>query len=345
MQIGPPVVWSGGPSPIAWGSVERSGRLLRWADRTDAELELIMTGHSAKFNIKLLQAPAVNQFAFRVSLNGLTRDPQRPRVLLADGRPVMRLRPMFVYDAANEADVRRLNHQLVNHEGQRYVVLTLPDLSGMAEPVIDPTYETQPDAAAGKDTYIEDATATTNYGNNAALLIGDHPSTADVRRGLIEFDLSPIPDESEITSAVLWLYDVGRGSNDRTMHVYPFTQAWTEGDGTAGSGATWNTYDGSTAWPGGAGAAGDVDASIGSHLFTGGTGAFGTEITLENVTVKEDMGAEGWLLQMEVELDDQAYCRSSDRYIEEQRPKLTVEYVQDALASRTRVGPANMVGA
>jgi len=66
------------------------------------------------------------------------------------------------------------------------------------------TLTLQPDATAGVDTFIDSATATTNYGTNV-LSIGESNAGAIVRRTLIKFDLSTIPAGSLISSATLTL--------------------------------------------------------------------------------------------------------------------------------------------
>ena len=80
-------------------------------------------------------------------------------------------------------------------------------------------------------------------------------------RILIEFDLTGIDADAEITSALMKMnyhYSRDQGGNEGTVSVpltlkaHRVTRSWVEGTGTftAGTqdGATWNTYDGSNAW-------------------------------------------------------------------------------------------------
>ena len=96
----------------------------------------------------------------------------------------------------------------------------------------------QPDAAAGKDSYISDgASADTNYGT-AGLALGYRTVTGKNQMSLLQFDLSNIPFNSKIISAILSIYanstDEGEAGN-RTYGIYRNTADWTE------STVTWNT--------------------------------------------------------------------------------------------------------
>src|SRR3990167_4779758 len=113
------------------------------------------------------------------------------------------------------------------------------------------------------DTYL---TALTPDTNNDAITfdVGEwNGGVGDLRRTLIKFDLSSIPNSSIITVATLRVYDTGSDltSNTRTMFANRSKRAWTE------TGATWNKYDGTNNWAtaGGGTNADDVElANIGS---------------------------------------------------------------------------------
>lgn len=105
------------------------------------------------------------------------------------------------------------------------------------------TYTTtiQPDATDGKDTYISDASTTTNYGTNTYLRIQN--TSTDLRRSLLHFDLASLAQNDIMLDASVWLYRSGGGATSADTNVHRVTQNWTE------SGATWDTYDGSNDWP------------------------------------------------------------------------------------------------
>ena len=106
----------------------------------------------------------------------------------------------------------------------------------------------------GKMTYLQENTATTNYGTAATAKLGNNSSN---RLGiLLEENLTSHGLISEhITSAKISIRKASgaSGSETATAAIARLTQTWTE------TGATYNTYDGTNAWPGGAGAYGDVD--------------------------------------------------------------------------------------
>ncbi len=113
---------------------------------------------------------------------------------------------------------------------------------------------------ANKDDTIVKQGPTTNSGNSGILVTQAYTTGNDIQRVLISFDASSIVGASAITSATLTLQYYGpfMGSvttdpKGRTIQVYELKtptvyRNFVEGNATAGSGATWNTYDGSTNW-------------------------------------------------------------------------------------------------
>lgn len=101
----------------------------------------------------------------------------------------------------------------------------------------------QPDAAAGKATFIMTGGSTcANWGRYTRFHVGANASS--VRRGLVQFDLSQIPTGARVVSATLSLYhpDSLRGSG--VVDVHRVSQPWAEGTGVntcTGDGATWTT--------------------------------------------------------------------------------------------------------
>jgi uncharacterized repeat protein (TIGR01451 family) len=109
------------------------------------------------------------------------------------------------------------------------------------------------------DTYIRLDQATTNFGNNANLLT--RPAGTQKKNALIAVDLSGLPAGAVIQSATFRL----RSENNRSNHfveIHRALTAWTEGNSTAGSGATWNTRNGSNGWASGAFSASDYDPTV-----------------------------------------------------------------------------------
>ena len=88
---------------------------------------------------------------------------------------------------------------------------------------IDPTTTIQPDATAGKDTYVWSSAADANYGSGTSLNVWDGGTS--VAETLIQFDLSSIP--REIQSAKLYLYK-SNTTNAHTCQIHEITASWDE---------------------------------------------------------------------------------------------------------------------
>ncbi|MDO8208474.1 MAG: DNRLRE domain-containing protein [Gallionella sp.] len=108
----------------------------------------------------------------------------------------------------------------------------------------------------GSDTSIGLASPNVNHGAdpNMSINIGQYVS-------LVQFDLSTIPAGSVVQSAQFSLYHASGGTD--TAGVFTVTRPWSEGTGVAGTGATWNSYDGVNAWTA---AGGDYDPTSGINI-------------------------------------------------------------------------------
>ena len=102
----------------------------------------------------------------------------------------------------------------------------------------------QPNAAAGKDTYIYRGTADTNEGTNTGIYAAGSLPSAFCRL-FIEFDLSSVPGSVIVTDAKLGLYyfDDQAAAIDGPIGAYPITQSWDE------MVLTWNNQPGSGTTP------------------------------------------------------------------------------------------------
>jgi hypothetical protein len=101
----------------------------------------------------------------------------------------------------------------------------------------------QPDAAAGKATYIHFSTDFINCTNNGArdrMFVGS--DTKSIYRTLISFDLSAIPSGAYIADATVSLWNSVPPQTTATVEVHEVMTPWTEGTGNqmcSGDGATW----------------------------------------------------------------------------------------------------------
>lgn len=312
------------------------GTFTRTANMLQAETANVLTrlyhgGHFVKagFLLKNGWVPEDRQFAFRVGLNGLTRD---GGALLYDGAPVMHLRRPVVYDYDNSPDVREIPFQFVQLSGAWYALFTLPDLAGMSRPVVDPTLDLQPDDTTGKDTQLYAGAATTNYGTDTENLISGDRQFFDIYRSLIQFDLSSIPADATCDSAELILYQHAEshsGSGSTTHSLYRLLRAWVETE------ATWNIYSTGNNW-GTAGAnntSTDREAtSIGDRSLAGTEGSGDKSWTLTAAAVQDwwDGGLtnNGMLLKSQTEADDGHHFRPSGAVDAGDRPEFIVEYTE-----------------
>jgi hypothetical protein len=252
LEIGAPFVKVGGVwTQVSLGTPTRIANLITWT-RPQTITRIFHAGHYVKLDIELRNGfvPEDSQVAFPVGLNGLTRSGVS---ILKDGAPVMQLRPLVVEDAANLDDVRPISHQFTTLNGQPYLLLTLPSLTGMSRPRIDPTLTLQPDGTAGIDTYVNEAAPTTAVGTQQTL--SARSTGANRRNTLLKFDVSSIPAGSTINSATLTLWTaVSVGTTFTLNNILVANSAWVEG-------ATWDYAVPSTVrWAGDSGADAGTDA-------------------------------------------------------------------------------------
>ena len=121
------------------------------------------------------------------------------------------------------------------------------------------TLTLQPAESGATDTMFHSGLSSTSFATNAQLQVGNQGGTRT--RTAMVWDLSSIPDESEITEATLTLTEHTDGMDDeQTVRVQRVTQAMTEA-------ATWATYDGSNSWTS---AGGDFSTDIQSDTATSG---------------------------------------------------------------------------
>ncbi len=253
---------AGSWQPLPLGSKTRTGNRLSWSG-ANVDLTVTHGGHFIDWQMPLKSGyiPPSRQLAVPVSLVGLTRQGAN---ILADGKPVMRLRPPMVHDADNLMDVRPVKWDFGAIGGQTGVLLTLPDLAGMRRPVVDPTWSSQPGAAEGKDTYIAPFYPDRNYGAGIAIRFDTNP--ANLERALMAFNVSGAPFvPAGIQSVTVALYNLGAvAAATVTVQLYEIAvgnQAWPEGaqlgvtPPVGEDGCTWASFNhnGLVAWAGSAG--------------------------------------------------------------------------------------------
>ncbi len=211
---------------------------------------------------------------------------------------------------------------LVTQQGGKWLLrVTLPagDWAGWT---LDPTLSLQPDATDGLDTWMQDTVPTLNFGTNVYVAVGH--DVVRIYRQLIKFNLSSLPSNAIITSAVLSLYlNQDLSANARTFRIYRQKRAWVE------SKATWLIYSTGNNWQtaGGFGADDCEQTDIGYRNMTA-TETLNEfkDFTLTPTTkLALDFG-NGWMIKADTEVNDAYGFASSDHATAAYRPTLVVEY-------------------
>jgi hypothetical protein len=338
IEIGAPCVKSGVAfAPMNLGVLGYQQNAMHWTN-ADYTTEIVHGGHFVKIETELLNGwrPKDDMVAYAVATQGLTL---KGTSVLRDGIPVAYLRDAIVHDADNPDDVRPVKQQIDDYGTAQRIVYTLPKLTGMKRPVLDPTLVLQPDAADGKDTWVVGHInyLSRNNGINPSIQAGY--SVGDMERALILFDLSSIPTTMAVSSCVLSLcITTDNAVEADTYNVYRMKQSWLEGTGNfaaTGNGATWLTYDGLNNWLGGAGGFGAVDCeqvSIATLAFTGSE-SVGTYKDFDLNASKVTEWGSGAMTNngMMIRTDEVLLCRysfASSDYTTNitKRPQLTVVY-------------------
>lgn len=169
------------------------------------------------------------------------------------------------------------------------------------------------------DAWIDQARATQNKGTDTNLRV--LPAARKLRRAVVLFDLSSIPESGCVGSATLELKLTAVQNTARTFAVHRVTQSWTE------SGVTWNRSDASTSWTA---AGGDFAASASALVSTG---------TTNGATLQWDLTADvqafqagtapnyGWLVKDANEGSGGEFRFASDEYnTVASRPQLAITF-------------------
>lgn len=173
----------------------------------------------------------------------------------------------------------------------------------------------QPDGASGIDAQIADGVySSNNFADDGNLIINWIDNNRSI--GLIQYDLSQIPDGSSVDSAILDLYHTNNISNGTTYDIFRITSAWDENS------VTFNTSP-------------SIDPIAVSSLTIFDNDTF-VHRTWDITTLVDDwvngtyMNYGMWIEEIPISGDGVAYFASSDWNVGysagEERPKLTVDY-------------------
>ena len=179
------------------------------------------------------------------------------------------------------------------------------------------------------DTYLQANNPTRNQGTSSDLPVGElNNANGAVRRSLIKFDFSSIPNNSIITSATLSLFTkVDYSNNARKFQVYRVLQPWVENQ------ATWKIRQKGSNWAtaGAFGATDTEQTSIGFRDMTKSeTINTYKDIVLDPTKIKQMITGgsfinNGFLLKADAENNDGYTFASSNN--SSNKPKLVISYV------------------
>lgn len=230
-------------------------------------------------------------------------------------------------------------------DGNDYLLVgaKVTDLNSLpaGDVIFDPTTTIQPDATAGNDTMMVSSTATTNYGTNAAIAIGDMAGASSAGyRTLIKFDLSSIPATARVLDAGVSLYEYSSsdtgGAGSWATAMIRALRDWVEAQ------ATWNVYATASNWTtAGAASAGNDIAAVNSASVTLDGTAANAFVEWSDTTLTDDVqkfingtySNYGWRLAAPtaenrgVSQMSGSLFRSSDYGTAGERPKIVVDYV------------------
>jgi hypothetical protein len=169
------------------------------------------------------------------------------------------------------------------------------------------------------DARMSAEVAGTNFGSSE-LKVGARQRVVS----LMQFDLTGIPSDATIKSALLSVYGYHReGATSFEVGVYAVRRAWTEGE------ASWNIASSSLAWgePGCNDVVSDRSGDAGDLVLVEGVG-WNTWSVRDDVQgmVSEPGSNNGWLLRQSAEVAGLVSMYSSEHGAIEYRPKLVVTY-------------------
>ena len=181
---------------------------------------------------------------------------------------------------------------------------------------------------ATKDNYITSSNPTLCTPTITSIRIGEDNDSVRILRALIQFDLSGIPFDATIVSAVLSMYRwFEKSDHTRTMRVFRIKRDWEETE------TSWNEFSTGNSWEtAGCGGSNDREQTDIGYLSLDSSTLGWFDFQLDNSKVQELLTGgvfqnNGFLLKNDTELDDSSKFYSSN-YDEDtsRRLKLTIEY-------------------
>jgi hypothetical protein len=190
-----------------------------------------------------------------------------------------------------------------------------------------------PNETNSKDATIYSLYPTRNRGVDDAFTVGEPNVLIANFNGLMQFDLSYLPDNAIIDTCFLQLSVLNDyADNISTVGVFRLKRSWIEGTGNdiiTNNGATWVTYDGINNWD----TAGAFNAINCEKLSLGSISIASNLAQFENITIplsatskdSLDLGY-GWLLKSDSGLNNGYAYLSSNNAVLIKIPRLSIKY-------------------
>ena len=177
------------------------------------------------------------------------------------------------------------------------------------------------------DTYIKGSEVNSNQSSSTDLPVGElNSSKGAVRRSLIKFDLTSIPKDAVITSAMISLYrKVDYANKSSVFNVYRLKQPWVEKQ------VTWKIWKKGSNWasPGAFGATDTEQIVIGNRIMAANEAKGYKDFMLSPGRIQEMVNGtfanNGFLFKADSELDN-GYTFASSANGTNSRPVMTVAY-------------------
>jgi len=179
---------------------------------------------------------------------------------------------------------------------------------------IDPTETIQPEN--GKDSEMISTHPNTNYGSWESM------GSGSVARTIIEFDLSSIPSNADITSAVMSLYNYYTSMTAGNVAAYRIKVDWVESE------VTWNVRKSGVSWDtAGCDGENDRESTYIAQEYISSTGWNDFDLDADAVEewINGSFSNNGMLLKR-TDTSALIYWRSSDYGGSSTDPKITITY-------------------
>jgi hypothetical protein len=180
-----------------------------------------------------------------------------------------------------------------------------------------------------RDAWLEQSSANANHGNETPINVDSRRTDSDANTaawGLLKFDVSSIPADKIINSAVVTI-DVTNASTGGTYELYESLRNWDEAT------ATWNVFSTGNPWQpaGGVGANDRGTTILGSLGSSSATGLRTITLNAAGLALVESWGDNpasnhGFVFYNAANLDGIQFRSSEYNTDTTRRPKLTIEY-------------------